>query len=123
MAYGIDLAPLPPAQVFAALADDTRRDIFDSLRTGPKTVTTITQGRSVSRPAVSQHLKVLADAGLVTATPKGTSRLYAVDPSGLAPLRAYLDTVWGEALSAFAAEVEHQTKPNQTGTSKEDEPS
>lgn len=119
MTYGTNLAinrsGLPPSQVFAALADDTRRDIFDSLRTGPKTVTTIASGRPISRPAVSQHLKVLADAGLVTATPKGTSRLYAVDPQGLAPLRAYLDSVWGDVLGAFAAEVE-----NQTNASKED---
>jgi DNA-binding transcriptional ArsR family regulator len=122
MTYGTNLATtqaaLPPSQVFAALADDTRRDIFEALRSGPKTVTTIAHGRPISRPAVSQHLKVLADAGLVTATPKGTSRLYAVDPNGLAPLRAYLDSVWGDVLGAFAAEVENQTNP-----SNQDEPS
>lgn len=107
-----DPSALPPSQVFAALADDTRRDIFETLRTGPKTVTTIAHGRPISRPAVSQHLKVLADAGLVTATPKGTSRLYAVDPNGLTPLRAYLDNVWGDVLGAFAAEVQNQIDPS-----------
>lgn len=112
MTYVSNTAALPPSQVFAALADDTRRDIFESLRTGPKTVTTIAHGRPISRPAVSQHLKVLADAGLVTATPKGTSRLYAVDPQGLAPLRAYLDSVWGDVLGAFAAEVQKQIDPS-----------
>lgn len=119
MTYATSTATLPPSQVFAALADDTRRDIFESLRTGPKTVTTIAHGRPISRPAVSQHLKVLADAGLVTATPKGTSRLYAVDPQGLAPLRDYLNAVWGDVLSAFAAEVERQVH-NQVDPSKKE---
>ena len=107
-----DQSALPPSQVFAALADDTRRDIFEALRSGPKTVSTIASGRPISRPAVSQHLKVLADAGLVTATPKGTSRLYAVDPQGLAPLRAYLDRVWGDVLGAFATEVQNHISPS-----------
>lgn len=103
--------------VLAALADETRRDIFKSLRTGPKTVTTIASGRPISRPAVSQHLKVLADAGLVTATAKGTSRLYAVEPQGLAPLRDYLESVWGDVLSAFAAEVQNQINQSKKETS------
>ncbi|GAB5509906.1 MAG: metalloregulator ArsR/SmtB family transcription factor [Hyphomicrobiales bacterium] len=119
MTYATNTATLPPSQVFAALADDTRRDIFESLRTGPKTVTTIAHGRPISRPAVSQHLKVLADAGLVTATPQGTSRLYAVEPQGLTPLREYLDSVWGDVLSAFAAEVERQVQ-NQIAPSKKE---
>lgn len=103
--------------VLTALADETRRDIFESLRTGPKTVTTIASGRPISRPAVSQHLKVLADAGLVTATAKGTRRLYAVEPQGLAPLRDYLDSVWGDVLSAFAAEVQNQIDQSKKETS------
>lgn len=109
-------------KTLTALADETRRDIFESLRSGPKTVTSIAHGRTVSRPAVSQHLKVLADAGLVTATAKGTSRLYAVEPQGLAPLREYLDSVWGDVLSAFAKEVENQIqKQKQIDTSKKEE--
>lgn len=120
MTYATNTAALPPSRVFAALADETRRDIFESLRTGPKTVTSIAHGRPISRPAVSQHLKVLADAGLVTATAKGTSRLYAVEPQGLAPLREYLDAVWGDVLSAFAKEVENRVQ-NQIDPSKKED--
>jgi hypothetical protein len=69
-------------------------------------------------PPFPNTLKCSPMPGLVTATPKGTSRLYAVDPHGLAPLRAYLDSVWGDVLGAFAAEVENQTNP-----SNQDEPS
>lgn len=94
--------------VLTALADPTRRQIFEDLRAGPMAVTHLAESRAVSRPAVSQHLKVLQKAGLVSATARGTSRLYAVEPQGLAPLRDYLDTVWGDVLSAFAQEVKAQ---------------
>lgn len=94
---------------FAALADPTRRRIFERLRSGPKAVGVIAAGLSVSRPAVSQHLKVLRDAGLVREEPDGTRRIYRIDPRGLGPLRAWLDRFWDGALEAFRAEVEKES--------------
>ncbi|HEX3666344.1 MAG TPA: metalloregulator ArsR/SmtB family transcription factor [Rhizomicrobium sp.] len=93
---------------FAALADPTRRRILERLRTGPKPVGVIAAGLSVSRPAVSQHLKVLKEAGLVQEEPQGTRRVYQIDPRGLGPLRAWLDQFWDQALEAFRAEVEKE---------------
>lgn len=90
----------------AALADPTRRRIFERLRSGPKPVGAIAAGLSVSRPAVSQHLKVLKEAGLVQEEPQGTRRIYHIDPQGLGPLRAWLDRFWDDALDAFRAEAE-----------------
>jgi len=95
-------------EVLSALADPTRRAILEALRSGPLSVTRLAAGRSVSRPAVSQHLKVLEGAGLVAAEKRGTARLYRVVAEGLAPLRAYLDEVWGDVLGAFAREVARQ---------------
>ena len=99
------------SQTFAALADPTRRGIFDDLRRAPKTVTELARQHPVSRPAVSQHLKVLERADLVFATPQGSHRLYAVRREGLEQLRRYLNGVWDEALAAYAAEI---TKLNTT---------
>jgi DNA-binding transcriptional ArsR family regulator len=79
---------------------------MESLRTGPQAVGEIARGMPVSRPAVSQHLKVLKEAGLVTDRADGTRRVYYLDPNGLAALRAWLDQFWDEALTAFRAEVE-----------------
>src|SRR3984893_5598953 len=90
----------------AALADPTRRRVFERLRSGPKAVGAIARGLPVSRPAVSQHLKVLKEAGLVTDRPEGTRRVYHIDPQGLGALRAWLDQFWDHALAAFQAEVE-----------------
>jgi DNA-binding transcriptional ArsR family regulator len=90
----------------AALADPTRRRVFERLRTGPRSVKAIAQGMPVSRPAVSQHLKVLKEAGLVADRPEGNRRVYYIDPDGLGALRKWLDQFWDEALAAFAAEVE-----------------
>jgi DNA-binding transcriptional ArsR family regulator len=90
----------------AALADPTRRHVFERLRSGPQPVGTIARGMPVSRPAVSQHLKVLKEAGLVSDRPEGTRRVYYIDPDGLGALRRWLDQFWDEALAAFAAEVE-----------------
>ena len=90
----------------SALADPTRRRVFERLRAGPKSVGAIARGLPVSRPAVSQHLKVLKDAGLVTDRPKGNARIYAIDPKGLAQLRRWLDQFWDEELAAFKAEAE-----------------
>ena len=87
------------------LGDPTRRTIFERLGDGPRSVGELAEGLPVSRPAVSQHLRVLKDAGLVSDRKDGTRRLYRVDPGGLAELRAYFDSFWGEALDRFAAEA------------------
>src|SRR5215831_1175682 len=89
----------------AALADATRRQIFERLRTGGLSVGEIAYGLPVSRPAVSQHLKVLKAAELVTDHPEGTRRVYRIDPNGLAAVRAWLDQFWEVALRGYAAEV------------------
>jgi DNA-binding transcriptional ArsR family regulator len=94
--------------ILTALADPTRRGILEDLRSNPLPVARLAELRPVSRPAVSQHLKVLEQAGLVEATALGASRIYSVKPQGLAPLRAYLDEFWGDVLGAFAAEVQKQ---------------
>lgn len=89
-----------------ALADPTRRAVFERVARGPLAVAELAEGLPVSRPAVSQHLKVLKEAGLVTGRPAGARRLYQLDMQGLGALRAYLDQFWDEALAAFAAAVE-----------------
>jgi DNA-binding transcriptional ArsR family regulator len=89
-----------------ALADPTRREVFERLGKGPSPVGRLAAGLPVSRPAVSQHLKVLKEAGLVTEEQDGTRRIYRIDPHGLARLRAWLDQFWDAALDAFKAEVE-----------------
>ena len=91
-----------------ALGDRTRRAIFEQLRKGPRAVGEIADELPVSRPAVSQHLRVLREAGLVTERRNGTRRIYRVDPDGLASLRAYFDEFWSEALAAFAAAAERE---------------
>ena len=89
-----------------ALGDPTRRAIFELLAEGPRAVGEIAQHLPVSRPAVSQHLRVLKDAGLVVDRPAGTRRLYEVNPDGVDALRAYLDRFWDRALAAYATAVE-----------------
>jgi DNA-binding transcriptional ArsR family regulator len=86
---------------FAALADPTRRAVFERLRAGPRSVGDLASGLPVSRPAVSQHLRVLKEAGLVSEQKEGTRRLYRVEPNGLAELRAYFEEFWTDALAAF----------------------
>ena len=93
---------------FAALGDATRRRVFERLGMGPASVGDIAAGLPVSRPAVSQHLKVLKEAGLVTDRPDGTRRVYQIDPHGLGRLRAWLDQFWNHALEAFKAEAERE---------------
>jgi DNA-binding transcriptional ArsR family regulator len=100
MAYG---------KALSALADPTRRRVFERLKSGPKAVGAIARGMPVSRPAVSQHLKALKDAGLVADRSEGTRRVYFIDPNGLGELRRWLDRFWDEALAAFQAEVERDT--------------
>ncbi len=101
MAYG---------NALAALADPTRRKVFERLKAGPKSVGKIARGLPVSRPAVSQHLKVLKEAGLVREEAEGARRIYQIDPKGLGVLRAWLDQFWDLALEAFRAEVESANK-------------
>jgi DNA-binding transcriptional ArsR family regulator len=90
----------------AALADPTRRAVFERVVDAPRSVGEITAGMKVSRPAVSQHLKVLKDAGLVHETRAGTRRVYRADPQALGELRAYVDAMWRTALDRFAASAE-----------------
>ena len=97
MAYGTALA---------VLADPTRRRVFERLRGGPRPVNVIAQGLPVSRPAVSQHLKVLKDAGLVEERSEGVRRIYSLRREGLMELREWLDSFWGDALEAFRIEAE-----------------
>ena len=101
MAYG---------KIFSALADDTRRSIFEDLRETPRTVSELAAEQSVSRPAVSQHLKVLQECGLVKVKPIVTRRLYSIDMEGLALLRDYLDSYWSDVLDAYRREVVKSTK-------------
>jgi DNA-binding transcriptional ArsR family regulator len=96
--------------VLSALADPTRRQVFELLRRGPRPVGELAGELPVSRPAVSQHLKVLKDAGLVREQRNGTRRLYAPNGDGLAALRDYLDGYWDEALAAFKQAAEEPTE-------------
>ena len=93
-----------------ALGDPTRRAIFEQLRRGPRAVGEIAGELPVSRPAVSQHLRVLKEAGLVTERRDGTRRLYRLDPDGLAQVRRYFDDFWTEALAGFKAAAEHERR-------------
>jgi DNA-binding transcriptional ArsR family regulator len=93
-----------------ALGDPTRRAIFEQLRRGPRAVGEIASELPVSRPAVSQHLRVLKDAGLVTERREGTRRLYRLDPDGLGELRDYFDDFWTEALAGFKAAAERERR-------------
>jgi DNA-binding transcriptional ArsR family regulator len=92
-------------ETLSALADDTRRAILEALRQRGRPVGEIAALLPVSRPAVSQHLKVLRGAGLVRLTRDGTRRIYNVEPKGLVELRRYLDRLWNDALAAFADEA------------------
>jgi DNA-binding transcriptional ArsR family regulator len=96
------------AQALQALGDPTRRAVFERLRGGPRSVGEIARDMPVTRPAVSQHLRVLKGAGLVTDEQAGTRRLYRIDPDGLGELRAYLDRFWDAALAAFTRAAERE---------------
>ncbi len=96
------------SDAMAALADPTRRRVFEALARGPSAVVDIARGLPVSRPAVSQHLKVLKAAGLATERADGARRVYRIDPRGLGQIRAWLDQFWTVAMDAYAAEVESQ---------------
>jgi DNA-binding transcriptional ArsR family regulator len=92
----------------AALGDPTRRAIFERLADRPAAVGELARELPVSRPAVSQHLKVLKAAGLVLDRPAGNRRVYRLDPEGLDSLRAYLDRFWNRSLAAYKAAVERE---------------
>ncbi|HWJ33753.1 MAG TPA: metalloregulator ArsR/SmtB family transcription factor [Steroidobacteraceae bacterium] len=94
------------AAALTALADPTRRSLFERLHAGPASVGDLAAELPVSRPAVSQHLKALKLAGLVTDRPDGARRVYCIDPDGLGELRRWLDQFWDDALEAFKNEVE-----------------
>ena len=94
----------------AALADPTRRAVFERLRSGPRPVVEIARGLPVSRPAVSQHLRVLKDAGLVRERREGTRNYYSVNGDGLIDLREYFEKFWDEALAAFKEAAEKGAK-------------
>ena len=98
------------AEGFPALGDPTRREIFARVAERPRSVGELASELPVSRPAVSQHLKVLKDAGLVVDRPAGNRRIYQADPAGLAALRAQLDTYWNQALATYAEVVEHDNE-------------
>lgn len=97
-------------RIISAFADPTRRAVFERLRDGPRSVGEIAKGLPVTRPAVSQHLKVLKDAGAVGDRSEGTRRIYYIDPKGLGAMRAWLDQFWESALDAFALAVEAEAE-------------
>ncbi len=97
--------------VFTALADPSRRQVLELLARRPSPVGELADQLPISRPAVSQHLRVLADAGLVRSTAVGTRRIYTLRPEGLAMLREWLDVMWRDALTAFAAAVDDVDGP------------
>lgn len=108
MAYG---------NALAVLADPTRRQVFERLRAGPRPVNLLAAGLPVSRPAVSQHLKALKEAGLVEERSEGVRRIYSLRREGLLELRDWLDSFWGDALVAFKLEAErsHGAKKGKRG--------
>ena len=99
--------------VFTALADPTRRHIFEALSDEPKSVGQLANGQPVSRPAVSQHLKVLETARLVSVEPQGTRRLYSINRTGLKDLREYIDRFWTDTLAAYSEEIERRVNQDQ----------
>lgn len=97
------------------LADPTRRTIFERIAERPRPVGELARGLPVSRPAVSQHLRALKEAGLVTDRSEGTRRIYRIDPAGLGAIRAWLDRFWDASLQSFKAKVERSQdiEPNE----------
>jgi DNA-binding transcriptional ArsR family regulator len=95
------MARISPLGALGALGDPTRRTIFESLAKKPMPVGELASTLPISRPAVSQHLRVLREAGLVTETTEGTRHIYRIDPRGVGAIREWLDSHWGEALESF----------------------
>lgn len=98
------------SHVVTALADPTRRQIFERLAEGPRSVGALALDMPISRPAVSQHLRVLKEAGLVSDRAEGTRRVYHIDPAGLGVIRQWLDRFWDRSLEAFQAEADKDEK-------------
>src|SRR5882672_4648354 len=96
------------ARAFSALGDPTRRLVFERLAKRPMSVGRLASGLAVTRPAVSQHLKVLKEAGLVIDKEEGTRRIYRIDPKGVEVMRNYLDRFWDRSLAAFKAAAEQE---------------
>jgi DNA-binding transcriptional ArsR family regulator len=109
VSYNLPLVETYESQILDALGDPTRRSVFERLRGGPRSVGEIAEGMDVTRPAVSQHLKVLKGARLVVDRAEGTRRLYGVEAQGLKALRSWLDGFWDEALTAFKEAAERET--------------
>jgi len=101
---------VPASAVLDALGDKTRRAILEKLADGPAAVGVLADQLPISRPAVSQHLRVLKDARLVVETVAGTRRIYRIDPTGLAALRDYLDRFWAQTLADFKNTVEGEVQ-------------
>ena len=95
-------------RVFAALADPTRRAVFERIALSPQSVSALASQLPISRPAVSQHLKILKDAGLVSDEARGTSRIYHIDPRGLGPIRRWLDEQWDRSLANLTRIAEQE---------------
>lgn len=105
----------PGERQLEALGDPTRRAIFQMLVAAPRPVRELANALPITRPAVSQHLKVLKQSGLVVDRAEGTRRIYRVDPAGVAAMRGYLDGMWEAALAAFAVAAEEHEAKNQRG--------
>lgn len=99
-----------------ALADPTRRAIVENLRAAPQPVGHLAKQFPISRPAISQHLRVLSEAGIVEARADGTRRVYSLSPDGLGAVREYLDTLWGDALSNYALAAHRQERATRKET-------
>ena len=111
---------MPPfASVVTALADPSRREIFERLAAGPQSVGALALDLPISRPAVSQHLRVLKEAGLVTDRAEGTRRVYQIDPAGLGAIRQWLDRLWERSLEAFQAEADKDATTDDKTEKKE----
>ena len=98
-------------KILTAIADPTRQTIIELMRDGPKTVGALGRRLPVSRPAVSQHLKVLSDAGLLEVQPSGTRRYYRLSPEGIAAVRTYLDQLWNDAMTSFKDYADGMKEP------------
>jgi DNA-binding transcriptional ArsR family regulator len=106
----VDILDPEMEAIFEALGDRTRRRIIKRLELGPLPVVEIASDMPVARPAISQHLKILKDAGLVVDRPVGNRRLYALDPDGLVELRRFLESFWADALTRFSRFAEQDVK-------------
>lgn len=115
VSHNLPLVVTNGSEMMTALGDPTRQAIFERLSVRPTAVGELAAALPVSRPAVSQHLKVLRDVGLVVDRQEGTRRIYEVDRAGLAVLRSYLDQFWNRSLAAFQTEVEQQERERDDG--------